>query len=1266
MRTRHEQSGGVWRLAIDTGGTFTDVLALSPEGERRRAKVLSSSALRTRVLGHERDRGLRIDNPWNLPRDLLRGLRARPLGSSERGSLVLGFDPSSGILTLEEALAEPPPAGSALEIVSDEQAPILGTRLVTERARDEELPPVEMRLGTTLATNALLTRRGASCALFINEGFADLLEIGNQQRPDLFALEISKPPPLYAGVFEVRGRIARNGERLQALEIERLETGAREALAQGVRSAAVALLHADLYPEDETRLAEALTAWGFEHVSVSSELAPEIRLLTRAESAVVNATLAPRVEAYLAAIRQTLGTRPLRVMTSAGGLVEGAVVRPKDMLLSGPAGGVVGAARAGARVSHRPLLAFDMGGTSADVARFAGQHDYVFEHRIGDAHLLAPALAIESVAAGGGSVCIYDARGLRVGPESAGAHPGPACYGAGGPLTLTDVNLLLGRLDPALFGIPVDRNAAERALDIVRARLAEDGEELGRDALLEGFLEIANQRMADAVRKVSIQRGYDPTDHLLVAFGGAGGQHALALAEQLGINEVLVPPDAGLLSAAGLEEARLERFVEQQFLAPLDTLASELTRSLAALEQSALDALASEGAERSRCRVRRRIAELRYEGQDATLAIEADALPDLAERFSSRYLELFGHAQPGRRIELVTLRVVASEENAELRETASPDAPEPAPSAHRSASARIGGRDVELPVHVRSELAPGARLVGPALVLEAHGATVLEEGWTLEVHEEGGLLLERRAPRAERPTSASPDAVRLELFTHRLGAIAEEMGAALQRTAVSTNVKERLDFSCAILDGQGRLVVNAPHVPVHLGSLGLCVRALSEQVELGPGDVALTNHPAFGGSHLPDVTVVEALHDDEGRAVAYVAARAHHAEIGGRRPGSMPPDATCLADEGVVLVPRIIARAGRFEWAGLREELCGAPWPSRAPDDNIADVMAAAAATHRGIQALAGLLRSEGCADFERRMRDINKRAARWTRRALRALEGRDVKTSETLDDGTRLVLHASIRGGRARIDFAGTDLQHPGNLNATPAIVRSAILYVLRLLVREPIPLNEGMLDALEIVLPRCLLNPRFVANPAECPALVGGNVEISQRLVNALVRAFGLAASSQGTMNNLLVGDESFSYYETVCGGVGAGPGFHGASGVHSHMTNTRITDPEILEHRFPLRVERFALRRGSGGSGRWRGGEGVVRELRFLAPLSLALLAQHHASGPAGLEGGGPGAPGSARLLRADGRVEILASSDGRAMQPGDRLVLETPGGGGYGKP
>jgi 5-oxoprolinase (ATP-hydrolysing) len=836
---------------------------------------------------------------------------------------------------------------------------------------------------------------------------------------------------------------------------------------------------------------------------------------------------------------------------------------------------------------------------------------------------------------------------LFVGPESAGANPGPACYGAGGPLTITDVNLVLGRLDPKQFGIPVNIDAAQSALDQVRQSIPEPPSE---QDLLSGFLDIANERMADAVRKISIREGYDPSDYSLVAFGGAGGQHACAIAEKLGVSTVLCPSDAGLLSARGLREAVMERFAERQILQPLDTLAQALGDTFAELETSALGSLKAEGFSDKQIIVRRRLVSLRHEGQESTEEIAFDTTIDLPTAFRERYENLFGYWPDNKSIEVVSARVVASTHP---------------PSVATESFCNSTGQPINEPMISRVSLNIGQRIEGPSIVQDRFCTLGIDPGWVGTLGSEGTLKLTRPSGAYEASNVAHSPLIELELFTNRFASIVEEMGQLLQRTAVSTNVKERLDYSCALLDPDGQLVVNAPHIPVHLGALGLCVRSIALGQELGSGDMIVTNHPGHGGSHLPDITVISPVFDAAEQLLGYVANRAHHAELGGISPGSMPPLAKSLAEEGVVILPTFLYRGSKARFGEIEKLLTAKPYPSRSPDDNLADLKAQGAANLLGTQALQRLAATHGSEKVTDYMGQIRQRAADAIARRITTLEPRRHTATERMDDGTQLKATIEVGDGKIRIDFTGTDALHSGNFNATPAIVQSAVIYVVRLLVNEPVPLNEGLMEHVEITLPRCLLNPEFPDDPTQAPPVVGGNVETSQRLVNLLLKPFGIVAASQGTMNNLIFGNERGSYYETICGGTGAGPGFDGADAVHSHMTNTAITDPEILEWRFPVRLERFAIRKNSGGQGEFTGGNGIVRELVFTEPVSLSLLTQNRTQGPYGLNRGQAGHPGQQRLAtKPNGEEKELASVAQEELETGDRLIIKTPGGGGWG--
>ncbi|MCB1233670.1 MAG: hydantoinase B/oxoprolinase family protein, partial [Verrucomicrobiae bacterium] len=1148
-----------WQISADTGGTFTDCFGVPPGGaagtDARLVKVLSSGRLRVSVTEWIDERAARLDIPagWSVPDGFFVGFDA---AIDDAVVKVEAWDAADHVLKLADAT---PPA-SAIDLFTGEEAPILGARLLTGTGPGNAFPPVEFRLGTTRGTNALLERRAAPVAWFVTRGFGDLLTIRDQRRPDLFALEHHRPAPLAEFVCEVDERLADGGAVLNPLD-PGFETEARHALAAGLRVAAVSLLHSYRNPAHEIALRSRLLALGFEHVSLSSDLAPFIKLLPRAETAVVDACLTPILRQFVENIRRSAGLEekgPL-IMTSAGGLEPAACFRPKDSLLSGPAGGVAGAATAARALGFERLITFDMGGTSTDVARFDGDFQYRFEHRVGDATLLAPALKIETVAAGGGSICRWTEAGLRVGPESAGADPGPACYGRGGPLTVTDVNLLLGRVDPSNFGIPISSEniAAARSRAAALESLASGGRAVDppSEEFLTGLLDISTEQMADAIRAISIRDGADPADYALLAFGGAGPLHACDIAERLGMTTVLVPREAGLLSAYGLHHAAVERFAERQILRPLDDFAT-LPEALAALDTAARTRLADDlDTPPESLEIRRRIAELRLAGQEATLSVDlsADSPGDraaLAAAFRARYESVFGYPPaPDRALDLVSLRVIAA------------TAPRKPDSVNRVRSATqpcwVGERFVD-----RAALSAGEALAGPAVIQDPFSTFHLKAGWTVTVQANGALVAEFSGQPDSEATppdgTGAGSAIGRELFRHRFENIAAEMGAMLQRSAISTNVKERADFSCALLDGRGELVVNAPHIPVHLGALGLCVREIAARLPMRPGDTVITNHPGFGGSHLPDVTLITPvfIHGEAEKPVAYVANRAHHAEIGGKSPGSMPADARCLAEEGVVIEPTWLIERGTPRFDRIEALLTAPPWPTRNLPDNLADLHAQLAANRRGVDLLQSLLAGHGAEAVRRQLESLATQAQSALAGHLRATGFSGADGEEKLDDGAAIRCAIARRGDGLRLDFSGTATAHPGNLNATPAIVRGAVLYTLRLWTRSPLPLNEGLLRDVEIVLPRCFLNPEFPADPAACPAVVGGNVETSQRVVDLLIRLLGFQAGSQGTMNNFIFGNDRFGYYETIGGGAGAGPGYAGAGGLHTHMTNTAIT--------------------------------------------------------------------------------------------------------------
>jgi len=1135
------------------------------------------------------------------------------------------------------------------KVLSGDDAPVAGIRALLGLGDDAPVPPCDVRMGTTLATNALLERRGAPTALAITRGFADLCAIGDQTRPDLFALDIVKPELLYREVIEVDARAAPDGSILAAPDDDALLAALRAVRARGCTSLAVVVLHAYAAPALEQRIAAVARTAGFTHVSCSAEAGAEIGVLGRADTTVVDAYLTPLLADHVARLRASLPGSRIRLMQSSGGLTDAARFRGRDAVLSGPAGGVVACAAVAGAAGASRAIGFDMGGTSTDVSCVDGEIDRVYETQVAGVRLRAPMMAIHTVAAGGGSLCRWDGLRMTVGPESAGASPGPLCYGRtdARELALTDVDLALGRIAGDRFPFPLDRSRVDDALATIAAAMGTTPL-----AAAAGFFAIANASMAEAIRRVSIARGRDPRDFALVVFGGAGGIHACPIARELGISTLVIHPLAGVLSALGMGLARVSWHGELDGgRVPLSAAAIDsLTAAFDSLAAQGLTALAADDVPAPV--VHRRI-DLRYAGSDAALTL--DVSNDLAADFAARHRALFGYDRPGTPIEIVAVRVEVTGHDPAPVLPAAPSGAPPAPVRH---SDMWTGTSLEsVPVFLRDTLPAATALTGPALILDSTSTLALDPGWTLAVSPDGTLLVRHSDTAAAAVHLAAsvrdtdtPDAVRLEVYGNLFMSIAEQMGAALRRTAVSTNIRERLDFSCAVFDSGGGLVANAPHIPVHLGAMGETIRSLLEEhPRPEPGTVFASNDPAAGGSHLPDITVITPVHDERGELLFFTASRGHHADVGGVTPGSMPPFSTSLAEEGVVLRHVAIVRGGVLDRDAILARFASA----RRPLDNLADLEAQVAAGRAGERLVRAAIERHG-SEVLAYMRHVQDQAAALVARAIAALPDGVRRFEDALDDGTAIACAVEKRGDRLVVDFAGTGPEHPGNLNAPRAVTVAAVLYAMRCLVGAPIPLNAGCLRPVDLRIPApSLLAPR--AGRAVC----GGNVETSQRVVDVLLAALGAAAASQGTMNNLTFGDDRLAYYETICGGAGATPRAAGASAVHTHMTNTRITDPEVLEARFPVRLRRFAIRRGSGGRGARPGGDGVIRELELLAPLHVSIVSERRRRAPFGLDGGGPGAPGRNRL---DGRdLDGAASVDAPA---GALLTIETPGGGGHG--
>jgi 5-oxoprolinase (ATP-hydrolysing) len=1164
-----------------------------------------------------------------------------------------------------------------------EDAAIAGIRDILALGPEAPIPPgaiAQVRMGTTVATNALLERRGTPVLLVINQGLGDQLLIGNQARPRLFDLDIRLPPVLYADVLEVSGRIGADGTEVAPLDEPTIRAALTRARAGGLDAVAIALMHAWAYPDHERRVAALAAEAGFSQISTSHETGPLLRLVPRGQTTVADAYLSPVLRRYVDRVARALPEVPLFFMQSHGGLARADRFAGKDAILSGPAGGIVGAARTAAAAGFDRVIGFDMGGTSTDVALYAGRFERATETEIAGVRLRVPMMAIHTVAAGGGSVLGFDGARLTAGPGSAGAHPGPLCYRHGGPLTVTDANLLLGKIQPAhfpaIFGPrrdePLDAEAVRGAFDTLAEQVsAATGRPQTPLALAEGFVRIAVAHMAGAIREITLRRGHDASRFTLACFGGAGGQHACLVADALGMTRIFIHPLAGVLSAYGMglaDQSVIRTQAMERELTP--ALLPEIDALRARLEEAARAELAGQGASAEAVSVSV-IAELRLSGTDAPLPVALADLAAMQADFGRQHQARFGFAAPDRPLILEALSVEAVAAAAPLEEPAlSPRDPAVPLVPIDRVPVFTSGETHVTPVFERAELRAGDIIAGPALIREANATTMIEPHWQARVTAANGLVLDllhgEGAASASVTGSADTDhadPVLLELFRNLFMSVAEQAGVVLQNASLSVNIKERLDFSCAIFDAEGRLIANAPHVPVHLGAMGESVRHVITKRggTLRPGDVVALNNPFAGGTHLPDITVITPVFDETGHHIRFFTAnRGHHADIGGTTPGSTPPDSRSLEEEGVVIDDFLLVRQGAFREGPFRDLLAGARYPARSPDTNVADIAAQIAANEAASREMARILRDWGWPRVRAYMDHLRAHAAESVRRVIDGL--RDGAFALTMDDGAPLRVSVAIdhAARRATIDFAGTGAQSTGNFNAPPAVTRAVVLYVFRCLIGEDIPLNDGCLEPLDILIP-----PGSFLAPAPGAAVVAGNTEVSQAVCNTLFGALGACASAQATMNNLLFGDARRQYYETVCGGVGAGPGFDGAAAIQTHMTNTRMTDPEVLELRYPVRVEQFAVRRGSGGAGKWRGGDGAIRRLRFLEPMTAVIVASRRREGPFGLAGGAAGATGE-QWIERDGDIIPMEGRDRRDLLAGDVLGLATPGGGGYGNP
>jgi 5-oxoprolinase (ATP-hydrolysing) len=1227
-------AAGRWQFWIDRGGTFTDVIGRAPDGSLHTAKLLSENAAQY--------------------------------------------------------------ADAAVEGIR---------RLLGVNAPDPITPArVEcVKMGTTVATNALLERKGERTVLLITRGFRDALRIATQARPRLFDRHIVLPEMLYERVIEVDERVSATGEVIVPFAAESLRGPLQAAYAAGLRACAIVFMHGFRHPAHERAAAAVASEFGFVQVSVSHRVSPLLKLVPRGDTTVVDAYLSPVLRRYVARISAQMPGVALYFMQSSGGLTRAERLSGKDAILSGPAGGIVGMVRTAQAAGHERLIGFDMGGTSTDVSHYAGAYERVFDTAVAGVRVRAPMLAIETIAAGGGSIIRFDGARLRVGPESAGADPGPACYGRGGPLTITDANVLLGRIQPAFFP-RVFGPAADQALErqIVAARFAAlaaamttaAGRPISAEDAASGALMIAIGSMASAVKRISVARGHDVTTYSLQSFGGAAGQHACGVADALGMTHIFIHPLAGVLSAYGMGLADQHAMAEASLEHELDAAGLTAARAhAAALAAEATAQLREQGVAENAVRARTTLY-LRYLGTDSALACElppaprtlptatdeppaaAGELAALRADFERAYRRRFAHAMPDRSIVIEAVSVECSSRGAQFAPPPVPVAPVGDPPIARSEVAMyvgdgVAGGWVRANLYVAESLRPGASLDGPAIIADRNATTVVDPGWRASVGVDGSLELKRVRPAtARRAVGTHADPVMLEVFNHLFMNIAEQMGWTLQSTAHSVNIKERLDFSCAVFDAAGRLIANAPHMPVHLGSMGESIRTVIDRnPEAAPGDVFLLNDPYHGGTHLPDMTVVTPVFLADGGGAAgtsagegpsfYVASRGHHADVGGSTPGSMPPFSTTVHEEGVLIDNfRLVAR-GCLRAPELRALLAAGPQPARNPGQNLADLNAQIAANEKGAEELRALVARYGAATVAAYMNHVRDNAEYAVRRAIGALN--DGEFVLGLDNGAtiRVAVRVAARERAATIDFTGSSAQLPNNFNAPRAVTMAAVLYVFRTLVDDEIPLNEGCLRPLQVIAPDgSMLNPR---SPA---AVVAGNVETSTCVTNALYGALGVMAAGQCTMNNLTFGNDRHQYYETIAGGSGAGPGFDGTSMVQTHMTNSRLTDPEVLELRFPVRLECFEIRANTGGVGRWRGGDGGLRRIRFLEAMTASLLSNGRHTGAFGMAGGAPGQVGSAWVERGDGRIEPLGHIGQAELAAGDAIVICTPGGGGYG--
>ena len=1195
-----------WQFWIDRGGTFTDIVARKPDGSLVTHKLLS-------------------ENPERYADAAIQGIR------------------------------------ELLDVPAGEKIP------------GEKIEAVKM--GTTVATNALLERKGDRTALVTTKGFRDSLRLAYQNRPRLFDRNIKLPEMLYESVIEADGRFDAQGEELTALDRDALRTELQAVYDDGIRACAIVFMHGYRYTAHENAAAEIARDIGFTQVSVSHQVSPLMKLVSRGDTTVVDAYLSPILRRYVDQVASELGGVKLMFMQSNGGLTDAAKFQGKDAILSGPAGGVVGMVRTAEMDGFKQVIGFDMGGTSTDVSHYDGEYERDFETQVAGVRMRAPMMKIHTVAAGGGSILHFDGARFRVGPDSAGANPGPAAYRRGGPLAVTDINVMLGKVQPEFFpnvfgpegNEPLDADAVRAGFEAMAAKIKDaTGQVRTPEDVAEGFLRIAVENMANAIKQISVQRGYDVTDYILQCFGGAGGQHACQVADTLGMTKVFVHPFAGVLSAYGMGLADIRAMREQAVEAKLESGAlAGLDQQLDVLAADARGELHEQGITDAKIKMLKRL-HLRYDGTDTPLIVDFGDVDAIKGQFEEQHKQRYGFVMSEKPlvVEAVAVEAVGETQSLPDAEAKADNTDAVAPDALATRAVVFDGTSEDTPFYKREDMKPGATVRGPAVIVEPVGTTVIDPGWEAKVNARDHLVLTRVvAMKRSEAIGTQADPVMLEVFNNLFMNIAEQMGVTLANTSYSVNIKERLDFSCALFDQEGLLIANAPHMPVHLGSMGESVQAVMRNNvgSMKAGDVYMLNDPYNGGTHLPDITLITPVFGDDGKDILfYVASRGHHADVGGITPGSMAPNSRILEEEGVLIDNFKLVDQGKFDEPGLTNLLEGAKYPARNPYQNIADLRAQIAANEKGVQELRKMVDHFGLEVVHAYMGHVQDNAEESVRRVIDNLEGGEF--SYEMDNGAvvkaKVTIHKETRS--ATVDFTGTSDQLDNNFNAPSAVTRAAVLYVFRTLVDDDIPLNAGCLKPVDLIVPEgSMLNPVYPA------AVVAGNVETSQHVTDTLYAALGVMSGAQGTMNNFTWGNDTHQYYETICGGSGAGPGFDGTSGVHTHMTNSRLTDPEVLEWRFPVMLESFEIRQNSGGNGEFKGGNGTTRRVRFLDDMTASILSNHRRVPNQAVAGGEPGKLGRNAIERVDGTVEELKGTDGAQMHPGDVFIIETPGGGGYGK-